>query len=102
MVHIANPGLKAQFRPGADIFTLYVDPVPGHREPASAVVKTDLDLGIVSALGIYSTGAFAIDEIRVGTTYADVTPKAHKTSRTDDEWRHEESCRGTDRDKDRR
>ena len=94
--------LKAQFRSGADSFTLYVDPVPGRGEPASGVVKTDLDLGVVSALGIYSTGAFAIDEIRVGTTYTDVTPKADNTSRTQDDGRREESCRGSERDDDRR
>jgi len=94
--------LKAQFRSGADSFTLYVDPVPGRGEPASGVVKTDLDLGVVSALGIYSTGAFAIDEIRVGTTYADVTPKADNTSRAQDDGRREESCRGSERDNDGR
>ena len=37
-------------------------------------MKADLDLGTVSRIGIYSTGAFAIDEIRIGTTYADVLP----------------------------
>jgi hypothetical protein len=68
--------VKAQFLSGNDIFTLYVNPAPGGSEPASATVKTDLDLGIVSVLGIYSTGAFAVDEIRVGTTYADVTPQS--------------------------
>jgi hypothetical protein len=30
--------------------------------------------GTISNLVIYSTGAFSIDEIRVGTTYADVAP----------------------------
>ena len=68
--------LKAQFLSGNDIFTLYANPAPGDPEPAVGVVKADLDLGVVSALGIYSTGAFAIDEIRIGTAYADVTPKS--------------------------
>src|SRR2546429_8251236 len=31
--------LKAQFQSGNDIFTLYVNPVPGSREPAHGVVK---------------------------------------------------------------
>jgi hypothetical protein len=66
--------LKAQFMPGNDVFTLYVDPRPNRPEPASSIVKTDVDLGLVSKIGIYSTGAFAIDEIRIGTTYADVVP----------------------------
>ncbi len=66
--------LKAQFLPGNDVFTLYTNPTPGRPEPASSVVKTDLNLGVVSRIGIYSTGAFTIDEIRIGTTYADVVP----------------------------
>lgn len=68
--------VKAQFLPGADMFTLYVNPRPGSTEPTAGVVKSDLDLGTVSALGIYSTGAFTIDEIRVGTSFSDVTPAA--------------------------
>jgi hypothetical protein len=64
--------VKAQFQTGPDVFTLYVDPPVNRPEPASSVMKTDLDLGLVSKIGIYSTGAFTIDEIRIGTTYADV------------------------------
>ena len=66
--------VKAQFQPGNDVFSLYVDPTPGRPEPGTPIVKTDLDLGAVSRIGIYSTGAFAIDEIRIGTAYADVVP----------------------------
>lgn len=66
--------VKAQFLSGNDIFTLYVNPVPGQPEPATGAVKGDLNLGKVSAVGIYSSGAFALDEIRIGTTFADVTP----------------------------
>jgi hypothetical protein len=68
--------LRADFLAGADIFTLYVNPTPGGPEPAGGAVKTDLDLGAVPGITIYSTGAFSIDEIRVGTTFADVTPAA--------------------------
>ena len=66
--------LKAEFLPGNDLFTLYVDPAVGRLEPASGAVKSDLDLGTVSRIGIYSSGAFAIDEIRIATTYAEVLP----------------------------
>lgn len=66
--------VKAEFRAGNDIFTLYANPTPGDPEPSDGVVKSDLDLGTVSKIGIYSTGAFSIDEIRVGATYADVVP----------------------------
>lgn len=67
--------IRADFLLGNDIFTLYVNPNPGYPEPTNGVVKSDLNLGTISTVGIYSTGAFAIDEIRIGTTYADVTPK---------------------------
>ncbi len=68
--------VRADFLPGNDLFTLYTDPVPGDPEPASGVVKADLNLGAVTRVGIYSTGAFSVDEIRVGATYADVTPRS--------------------------
>jgi hypothetical protein len=29
-------------------------------------------------VGLYSTGAFAVDEVRIGTTYADVVPASAK------------------------
>jgi hypothetical protein len=66
--------LKAEFLPGNDLFTLYVDPAVGSVEPISGAIKTDLDLGTVSTIGIYSSGAFAIDEIRIATSYAEVLP----------------------------
>ena len=68
--------LKAQFLSGNDLFTLYTNPKPGQPEPSSGIQKSDLDLGKVSAIGIYSTGAFTVDEIRIGTTYEDVVPKS--------------------------
>jgi hypothetical protein len=68
--------VKAQFLAGKDTFTLYVDPKLGSPEPTTGVAKSDLDLGTVSMIGIYSSGAFSIDEIRLGTTYSDVTPRA--------------------------
>ncbi len=64
--------VKAQFQAGNDVFTLYVNPSPKGGEPASGAVKSDLDLGSLFGLGIISAGASAIDEIRVGTTWADV------------------------------
>jgi hypothetical protein len=67
--------LKAQFLSGNDIFTLYANPKPGSSEPSNGAVKSDLDLGSVSKIGIYSSGAFTVDEIRIGTTFEDVTPK---------------------------
>ena len=67
--------VRADFLAGPDLFTLYVNPAPGEPEPAAGVMKADLDLGSVTRIGIYSTGAFGVDEIRVGATYADVAPR---------------------------
>jgi len=77
--HTALLVVKAQFLPGNDVFTLYINPTPGRPEPSSGVVKSDLDLGLVSSLsvgGVVATSQFTIDEIRIGTTYADVVPAA--------------------------
>jgi hypothetical protein len=70
--------LRADFTSGIviDKFTLYVNPTVGGAEPATGTVKQDTDIGNVTGLTIYSTGAFSIDEIRVGTTFADVVPAA--------------------------
>jgi len=79
----ATPGrlallvVKAHFLPGNDQFTLYVDPTPGQPEPATGVTKADLDVGLVTAVDIWSvtfSSSVTIDEIRIGTTYADVVP----------------------------
>jgi hypothetical protein len=67
--------LKAELRPGADTFSLLVNPaLPGPEPVVYDAVKTGFDLGQVNGMTIYSTGAFSIDEIRWGETYADVTP----------------------------
>lgn len=57
-----------------DRFSLFVNPTPGGLEPELAnAIKTDLSLGRVNALTLYSTGAFQADEIRIGRTFASVT-----------------------------
>lgn len=67
--------VKLQFDLGDDVVTLYVDPTPGRPEPGSTAVKQNLDLGTVSGISTQSFGALsAIDEIRIGTEYADVVP----------------------------
>lgn len=64
--------VRAEFRAGNDRFVLYVDPPADGPEPATGAVKEDLDLGLVTAVGLYATGAYSADEIRVGRTYAEV------------------------------
>jgi len=66
--------LRADFTAANDVFTLYVDPTPGAAEPLSGTVKSDVNIGTIDKLIIYSTGAFSIDEIRIGPTFADVVP----------------------------
>jgi hypothetical protein len=76
-VVLGQPSLlvvKVQLTGGTDTFTLYVDPPIKSPEPASGTVKSDIDLGDLTYLGIFSSGSFAIDEIRLGTTFADVVP----------------------------
>jgi hypothetical protein len=67
--------LKADLRPGADTFSLLANPaLPGVEPNVYDAVKSDLDLGQLNGINIYSTGQFSVDEIRWGETYADVTP----------------------------
>ncbi|MFO0925342.1 MAG: PEP-CTERM sorting domain-containing protein [Pirellulales bacterium] len=66
--------LKGEMQSGNDIFTLWVNRPLGSSEPlTNDAVKTDLDLNSFNAIVLYSTGAFSIDEIRIGQTFADVT-----------------------------
>ena len=85
--------VKAEFHTGSDVFTLYVNPTPGGPEPAIGVVKADMDLGSVSKIGLYSTGAFAVDEIRIGTTFADVVPRDRNNGHDDARGCREEDDR---------
>lgn len=67
--------VKAEFASaGNDRVTLFVNPTPGGPEPAAGVLKTDANFGTLTGLTIYSSGAMRIDELRVGATFADVTP----------------------------
>lgn len=65
--------LKSQFTGGADTFSLYVNPSL-EVEPLTANAVRTANINTVDGLTIYSTGAFSLDEIRVGETYADVVP----------------------------
>ncbi len=69
--------LQADFMAGDDRLSLYVNPVAGGPEPAVAdVVKTDLDVGAVDSITVNNYGGFTIDEIRIGDSFASVTPIA--------------------------
>jgi hypothetical protein len=69
--------LRVDFKAGVDKVSLYVNPTPGQPEPATPdATKTDFDLGTVTAPGIFSSGTFSVDEIRVGRGFADVVPRS--------------------------
>jgi hypothetical protein len=53
---------------------MYVNPVPGGPEPGAGLVKNNSNVSNVAGVTLYSTGAFSIDELRLGETFADVTP----------------------------
>jgi hypothetical protein len=69
---------------GDDVVSLFLDPIPGDNEPAAPTLSTasGSDAGVLqsfyciqgSASGVYKTGSFLVDEIRVSTNWADVTP----------------------------
>jgi hypothetical protein len=72
--------LKVRFQGGDDIFDLFVGPVPGTAEPLVAdahMTNANLNLAAPNnSLYINNPGGWTIDEIRVGPTFADVTPAA--------------------------
>jgi hypothetical protein len=69
--------LRADFLPGNDHFSLYIDPTPGLAEPATAdALKTNFDLLPASFIFLNNAGGWTTDEIRIGSTFASVTPQA--------------------------
>ena len=68
--------LKAVFGAGAgaDTFSLFFNPLIGSTEGAANATKT-FDVGTVTALSIAGNLAFSVDEIKVGSAYADVVPE---------------------------
>ena len=65
--------------PGNDLATLYVNPVPGTEPPASGVTFDGVDLvgSLVSFTFVVFTPSdvtASLDELRVGSSYADVAP----------------------------
>lgn len=69
--------LRAQFLAGNDVFDLFVNPLPGAAEPSQPDATMSLfDLGTAGLVTINNAGAWTIDELRLGTSFADVTPAA--------------------------
>lgn len=73
--------LKMETRVGNDRFTLFVNPT-SQTEPTVGFVKTDLDLVTANRITMYHSGAFSFDEIRIGTSFADVVTAVPEPSST--------------------
>ncbi|MBI3867566.1 MAG: hypothetical protein HY299_03460 [Verrucomicrobia bacterium] len=70
--------IRLDFADGNDRVALYFNPVAGQPEPgAPNAIRTDRDLGTLSSLGLTSTGAWSVDELRVGTTWESVAPEVN-------------------------
>lgn len=60
---------------GRTTYALYIDPTPGAPKPAYPAVQTSVPgLTLPTSLRISNDGGVTTDEIRVGATWADVTP----------------------------
>lgn len=69
--------LHAEFLPGNDRFSLFINPTPGGPEPAVAnAIKTDFDLQSASFIFVNNAGSWTTDEIRLGATFESVSPAA--------------------------
>jgi hypothetical protein len=67
--------LQVNFFAGDDQLSLYVNPIAGDPQPAVPnAVKTNLDVGAVDSVTINNYGGFAVDEVRIGDSFAAVTP----------------------------
>jgi hypothetical protein len=68
---------------GNSTATLYVDPTPGKDAPmgfSGMATKNDVSfIGTLGVVGLQTGTGWKFDEIRIGTTFADVTPKAAGT-----------------------
>lgn len=71
--------IKMQFNTSGtdDVFSMYINPNPGSAEPtADATYTYDFAGQDIGTLVLNSSDSVSYDEIRIGTTYADVTPVA--------------------------
>jgi hypothetical protein len=65
--------LRADYTSGNDTFKLYVNPTSS-AEPGTADATLTYNIGTQNGLGLNAGGPTSFDEIRIGTTFADVTP----------------------------
>jgi hypothetical protein len=70
--------VRIDFLDGPDKATLHINPTPGESEPAHGIVYSGTDFGRFSQLAISqgNNSSWTTDEIRIATTWGEVTPKA--------------------------
>jgi hypothetical protein len=68
--------VKIQFLANTDMFSLFVNPTPGGPEPAKADATLNAPIGALNFVNISSDSGskWKFDEIRIGDTFASVTP----------------------------
>lgn len=66
---------EVQLQAGNDIVSLYVDPTAGAPQPGSAAaILNSEDFGTIQGVATAGGLPWQLDEIRIGTTFGDVTP----------------------------
>ncbi len=66
--------VRAQFKAGHDLFELFVNPPTSGLPPVPSATKSNHDAGTADYFLVNNAGGFTTDEIRIGTSYADVAP----------------------------
>ena len=67
--------LRAQFSAGNDVLSLSVNPLPGGAQPLLADAQmSNVNMALTNSLYINNSGGWTIDEIRIGSSFADVAP----------------------------
>jgi hypothetical protein len=67
--------LKATLGAGGDSFQLYINPSVSAEPGSSDATKTGYDIGNVTSLQFTGNLGFSIDELKVGSLYADAVPE---------------------------
>jgi len=68
--------LKMSMTRSNTTYSLFIDPVPDEAEPNADAIKLSKSTYDLTALHLYSDGAFSLSNLRVGETFADVVPKS--------------------------
>ncbi len=67
--------VRVDFTEGVDPVRLFINPQPGAPEPAIASAsQINLDVDLINQVVLTGPGAYGVDELRIGTSYADVLP----------------------------